>query len=302
MELKNIQTFLKVTEACGFTKAAVELGYSQAAVTAQIKQLETELGTPLFDRLGRSICLTEAGRNLLPAAYQMQQAAENIVNSVRGRDTIAGEIRIGASSSTSMGKLPGIISSLITRYPDVRISVRSSDFIDDLIHKIKTGEFDFLYLLDEHNHYSDFRIIQESPEAVGFVTYASNPLCTRKKIPLQTVLQAQLVTSDRDSSYSMYLAQRVTRQGISYRPAAEVSSISAIVEILLQGFGVGFIPLFMAEPWIARGELTVLDVEDPGIEIWLQLFCHKDKWLSPAMQAFIDYINSDQTMEEYPGS
>ena len=64
MELRNLKTFLEVADSGNFTKTALALGYSQSAVTAQIKQLELELGVPVFDRLGKSISLTEAGRKL----------------------------------------------------------------------------------------------------------------------------------------------------------------------------------------------------------------------------------------------
>ena len=291
MELKNINTFIKITELNSFTKAANELGYSQAAVTAQIKQLEKELETVLFDRLGRSIALTEAGRKLLPHAYDMQKAAEAAMLSIREKPEITGELRIGASSSTSMGKIPGMIKAFKEGYPKVTISVRSSDYIDDLLNKLKQGEVDFLLLLDEPGHYSDFKIIQETKEQVGFVTYAGNPLLKKKKIPLSKIAESQLIMSDRDSSYSLYLDRRLGKLGMQMMPAVEMSSIAAIVELLLQGYGVGFIPLFMAETWIKRGELALLDTEDPEIEVRSQLFCHKGKWINPQMRAFIDFLS-----------
>lgn len=291
MELKNINTFIKITELNSFTKAANELGYSQAAVTAQIKQLEEELETVLFDRLGRSIALTEAGRKLLPHAYDMQKAAEEAMLSTREKPEITGDLRIGASSSTSMGKIPGMIKAFKEGYPKVTISVRSSDYIDDLLNKLKQGEVDFLLLLDEPGHYSDFKIIQETKEQVGFVTYAGNPLLKKKKIPLSKIAESQLIMSDRDSSYSLYLDRRLGKLGMQMMPAVEMSSIAAIVELLLQGYGVGFIPLFMAETWIKRGELALLDTEDPEIEVRSQLFCHKGKWINPQMRAFIDFLS-----------
>lgn len=69
MEIRNIITFVRIVEYNNFTKAAESLGYSQAAVTAQIKSLEKELGVPLFDRIGRSIALTEKGKTFLPLKF-----------------------------------------------------------------------------------------------------------------------------------------------------------------------------------------------------------------------------------------
>ena len=82
MENKNVATFVKIVEFNNFTKAADSLGYSQAAVTAQIKSLEKELGVPLFDRVGKRIFLTQAGKTFLPYAIDLLKAEEAAKNSV----------------------------------------------------------------------------------------------------------------------------------------------------------------------------------------------------------------------------
>ncbi len=288
MEIKTVSTFVKTAELLSFTGAAAELGYSQAAVTAQIKQLEEELGVKLFDRLGRTVALTDPGRHFLPRAYELLHAAEEAAASVQSTQKIRGEIRIGASSSISSGRIPDLLSRFVERHPDVRVTVKNSDYILSLVEKIRRGELDFLYLLDEHSHYADFRIVRERRDPVGFVTSASHPLAGKKHITLEELTKESLVTSDLDSSYTLYFAELMRRRGLKFRPSLELSSVSAIVDIVRRGFGIGFVPLFTAEELVRDGELTVLDTEDPGIEIWSQLFCHKDKWITPAMQAFMD--------------
>ena len=83
MENRNVATFIKVVEMNNFTRAAESLGYSQAAVTAQIKQLEHELGAPLFDRIGKRINLTRAGETFLPYAFRLLKAEDEAVASIR---------------------------------------------------------------------------------------------------------------------------------------------------------------------------------------------------------------------------
>ena len=77
MEIRNIRTFLRVAELQSFTKAAEQMGYSQAAVTVQIKQLEEELGTQLFDRIGKHIKLTEHGMQFMDHGMKVMKAAED---------------------------------------------------------------------------------------------------------------------------------------------------------------------------------------------------------------------------------
>ena len=99
MEIRNIATFVKIVEYNNFTKAAESLGYSQAAVTAQIKSLEKELGIPLFDRIGRGIVLTEEGKTFLPYALNVLNAEEAARNSVQPTKELAGTLQICSPSS-----------------------------------------------------------------------------------------------------------------------------------------------------------------------------------------------------------
>ena len=101
MELRNITTFLRVAELQNFTHAAQELGYSQSAVTVQIRQLETELGVPLFERIGRSVSLTAPGQAFLQEAGEIIKAAERAKDAVRTAPEPEGTLRVGTMESLS---------------------------------------------------------------------------------------------------------------------------------------------------------------------------------------------------------
>lgn len=123
MELRNITTFLRVAELQNFTHAAQELGYSQSAVTVQIRQLETELGVPLFERIGRSVNLTTPGQAFLQQAGEIIKAAERARDAVRTAPEPEGTLRgsapwnpwaprwSGGSLPDSTGSSPGSMSS-----------------------------------------------------------------------------------------------------------------------------------------------------------------------------------------------
>ena len=110
MELRNITTFLRVAELQNFTHAAQELGYSQSAVTVQIRQLEIELGVPLFERIGRSVNLTAPGQAFLQQAGEIIKAAERARDAVRTAPEPEGTLRLGTmeslGASVSGGSLP----------------------------------------------------------------------------------------------------------------------------------------------------------------------------------------------------
>ena len=139
MENRNVATFIKVVEMNNFTRAAESLGYSQAAVTAQIKQLEHELGAPLFDRIGKRINLTRAGEAFLPYAFRLLKAEDEAIACIREQGDLSGTLRIGTTSSLSIGALPQAAIDFIKEHPNVNIVIQVSDFTKDLREKLIAG-------------------------------------------------------------------------------------------------------------------------------------------------------------------
>lgn len=126
--------FLESTRTLNFTKAAENLGYTQANVTIQIEQLEEELHTPLFNRIGKSITLTDAGSQLIPLALKMIHMEEQMLN-VDTNTKDNGSIRIGDCDSLCVYRLPRIIYQYKQRYPNVNISLtilKCSEFYSTL--------------------------------------------------------------------------------------------------------------------------------------------------------------------------
>lgn len=98
MESRHLFTFLNVVEAGSFTRAARILDYAQSSITAQIQTLETELGTPLFDRIGKKIMLTDAGRRLLPYAQEISKMHALAKDALRSETVLTGTLKIERQS------------------------------------------------------------------------------------------------------------------------------------------------------------------------------------------------------------
>ena len=166
MEIKNVASFVKIVEFNNFTKAAEDLGYSQAAVTAQIKSLESELGVPLFDRVGKKIFLTQAGKTFLPYAIDMLKSAEAARNSVGASEELEGELIICSASSYASEVLPRILLQYMRLHPKVRITVKVSDYVEDNTRKLAQGELDFLVEMDEENAFPAFEAFAKRLDSV----------------------------------------------------------------------------------------------------------------------------------------
>ena len=99
MDMKNINTFIYTAELGSFTKAAELLGYSQSTVSFQIRQLEEELGTVLFERINRTVALTDRGKEILRYAHRMKQLAGEMQEMVQPKQEVRGHLRIALSDS-----------------------------------------------------------------------------------------------------------------------------------------------------------------------------------------------------------
>ncbi len=287
MEIRNVTTFVKIVECNSFTKAAESLGYSQAAVTAQIKAMESELGVPLFDRIGKRIYLTQEGKTFLPYAMNMLKAEEEAVHSVKQSQDLTGELSICSASSYAQTVLPEILREFLTIHPGVNVTVKVSDFLEDTTARVARGEIDFLACLDEENAHPEFLTAARRPERILFVTYPDNPVLDADNPRLEDVVNNQFIVADRDISYCAILERELRARDIDFRPVMEMGSVGAIVNMLLHGYGTSFIPEFAAAKHIERGDLVRLDISDIDTKLFSFFIYSKDRWVNPVMKEFI---------------
>ncbi len=294
MENKNVASFIRVVEFNNFTKAAESLGYSQAAVTAQIKSLEKELGVLLFDRIGKRVCLTQEGKAFLPYAYNMLKAEEEAKNSVVSGGKLKGEIRICAGSSYAMGVLPDIILKFKQLHPDVNVIVKISDYPEDTTLKLARGEIDFLVCMDEENAYPEFLTVSKRSEPVIFVTHPDNPILRKETISLEEIVSNQFITSDRDIGYCALLEKELRKIGLETKPVIEMGSTGAIINMMLEGYGTSYIPRFMAEKHIKNGNLAEIKVEGIEVNMYSYYLCSKHRRINAAMEEFIRIVEEQE--------
>src|ERR1700688_1376186 len=121
MEVRQLQIFCTLVEELNFTRTAERVHTVQSNVTAQIKALEEELGVPLFDRLGRRVALTDAGRRFQPFAEQALAAMEQGQRAVQAGSQPSGPLRIGAPESVVTYRLPLVLKDFRRRFPHVEL-------------------------------------------------------------------------------------------------------------------------------------------------------------------------------------
>lgn len=294
MEIRNISTFLCVAEMGSFTKAAKQLGYVQSTVTMQIKQLEEELGIILFDRIGKKIELTSHGQKLLYYANHLVKISEQAKLIGKNPEKIEGKLRVGILESLLVWVLSEKLLQYYTYFPHIRIKVKNAP-ADELFKMLKQNELDIVYLLEKKHCYKDFICAWAEPTKIVFVTHPQNPFANKKKILLKDLLEQPLILTENKGFYRSALEDITMQKGIVLQPLFVIDNTSAIVKLLKTGLGVSFLPEYAVKESVMKNELTIIDVEDCVIQFWSQLFYHKDKWLTPQMESFIELIKNSNT-------
>lgn len=289
MEIRNFITFVRIAEVQNFSKAAEQLGYSQSAVTMQIKQLESELHTQLFERIGRQIRLTQAGKRLLPYALEILNSVRKAESIVQEPEEISGKLRIGTSESYVTSVLPPVIMEFGGICPHVEISTHTS-FVTDLFDMLRRNDIDILYFLDQKAYFPEWIKVLEQPENVFFVASAESPLAGKQRIPIERLLQEPLYLTEKGISYRYAMEQALAAKGYELHPLWEVGNTDVITRFLLQNKGISFLPEYVVRDYVKSGKLAVLDTECEEIVMWSQLVYHRNKFVTPQMKLFLELM------------
>lgn len=217
MEIRTLNTFVRIVETGNFSKAAEQLGYSQSAVTMQIKQLEGELQTLLFERIGKQVRLTQAGERLLPHALEVLEALQNAENIARAPESLTGPLRIGTSESFVISVLPPVFAEYQKLCPGVEVSVQTA-LVADLFQKLRQNEVDLIYFLDERVYFPDWVKVFEREENLYFVASAKSPLAGQKKISIPRLLQEPLYLTEKGVSYRYAMEQALAARDLPCIP------------------------------------------------------------------------------------
>lgn len=292
MELRNIKTFARIAEVGSFTRVATELGYTQSAVTMQVKQLERELGCVLFERLGRSVRLTPEGERLLPVANRMLQAADEASRIAQKPGEVSGTLRIGVSDSLLVGVLAPVLSELSRTYPRVCASTHQQ-MPDEQFAMLRRNDIDVLLLLDERMERPEWVKVFEVPAEVGFVAAATDPLARRTKVPLEEVLSRPLFLTERDVSYRTGLDERIWARGLEATPRVECGNTAFLTELVEGCGGVSFLPSCAVRAAVAAGRLAHVDVDFERLDLWHQAIVRKNKVVTPQMRLFLELVRRE---------
>lgn len=290
MDFRALNTFIQIAEVGSFTRAAEKLGYAQPTVSLQIKQLESELGVQLFDRIGHTVSLTEGGREALFYAQRICHMSQEMVQGANKQYEPGGVVRLAMADSLCT---PLIIKEFVrfrALYPKVSLKVTTAG-TDELFRLLDHNEVDLVCTLDNHIYNTTYIISNEEKIGVHFVSSASNPLCEQGTVDIHDLMTQPFLLTEKGMSYRRLLDEYLARHSMEIQPVLEIGSADSICKLVEENMGISFLPDYVTEASVKAGRLVRLPVKDMDVELWKQLLYHRDKWVSLQMDALIRHLS-----------
>ncbi|OQW55219.1 MAG: LysR family transcriptional regulator [Proteobacteria bacterium SG_bin9] len=291
MDTHGLSAFLEVAESGSFSKAGERLHLSQPAISKRIAALEDSIGAPLFDRVGRQIGLTNAGRTLLPYARQVLQQIEDGRRALAQLSgAVSGRLSIGTSHHIGLHRLPPVLRAFTNQYPDVDLDIQfmdSEDACEAVVHSklelgivtLPTVEIDNLVI----------QPIWDDPLAV--VAAPGHPLALKTTPRLIELAEHPAVLPD-DRTYTHRIVTAALREhGVAPRVRMATNYLETLKMLVAIGLGWSVLPASMIDD-------TIRAVAIPGLSMQRQLgaVSHRRRTLSRAADALLLALNDARSL------
>lgn len=290
MDIKNLITFIHVAELRSFTKAGDKLGYSQSTVSFQIRQLENELGVPLFERINRTVTLTSHGSRLLQSAYKINEVLQEFEHQTEQKTEISGKVRLAMADSLCNEVIRRVFPELQKNYPGITLECISAG-TQEMFRLLNQNEADLMYTLDSHIYDTNFAILQESRISTHVVCAANNPLADKEQISLEEMAKQPFLLTEKGMSYRRLMDEQLAAKSLEVKPVFVSGNADLICYLVEKGVGLSLLPDYVTRPYVEKGTLRYVNVPEIKLEVWTQLLHHRDKWISEPMRIVIDYLH-----------
>lgn len=286
MDLRQLEHFLAVAEHGSFTAAAREVMIVQSALSTSVRNLEQDLGTPLFERTTRRVLLTEAGRTLLPVARRVlaeAAAARDQVAAVAGLR--AGQVAVGTLQTLTSVDLPAELAAFHRAHPGVRITVRDA-LVPDLVAAVADGELDLAYVAPEDPLPHGVQVFTEWQEELVLTTGPDHRLAATASVDLSTLESEPFVVARAGTGLEATIRRLFSEHGLQRRVGCRVTQMSVLVELVRHGLGVTILP----RPMVERAGLPCVPIVQPGAIRTVQLIGRAPEPVNPAAAALLKHL------------
>lgn len=289
MDMVGLQTFLAVKNVLNFTVAARELGFAQSTVSAQIKQLEEELGYPLFERSGKRIFLSSGGVQFAPIASDTLYLYSKAKTLTSNAMEITGDLRMGILESLLSTFTETIVPQFRSRYKNVnlRIIVNNTAELTSLLNQ---GQIDIAYISSTSKANSALRCFYIRKEELVFIASPANPLSEANSVSIYDILRYPIITTEENGICYINLQEITADYGMTIPHLTQINNTNAICQVVQQSDSIAYLPAYSVKQRVEEGALRILHTNIPTQEYYIKVVSRKNKWIDPYTEDLIETI------------
>jgi DNA-binding transcriptional LysR family regulator len=288
MDLDQMRGFLETAREKSFTRAAAKLFLTQPAVSLQVKALETEFGTRLFERQGKQVLLTDAGRLLYERSEEVLDLVARVHQDIASLGELkTGRLYVGTSDTNCAYVLPPVVKGFREAYPGIELRLMDR-MSKEVVHLVLEGAVDFglaTMPVVESRVRTELLFVRDDV----LICPVGHPLTTLNRVSLHQMIDYPMLMLAHGSTSRSLLDQVLHQAGLAARVAMELGSIEVIKRFVEIGMGVALVPeVAVRDEVLAKRMASVRVVDLPGREVGLVQ--RRSGHLSRAAEVFLGYL------------
>lgn len=298
MEIQYLITLKAVVKNGSFTAAGNELGYTQSAVTNQMRQLENAFGIKLFDRVRNRMVLTQAGNELLLYANEMLNIIDRMKLINHATENLHGTLRIAIPAHLALSRLCLALKKFQEVAPFVNVSVSNYHSIATIQQLVYDGDVDVAFTEDYARTTIDLEVTTLECSRLCLI---AGPLVDLASINITQPckpLGCGIVLNQKDAIYRKLFEDYINMRQITPTNVTELWGIECVKRFVTFGGAIALLPHAAIEAELGRGELIELRPVEPFPNIYINMTVLKSKWESPQLRLFkqivAEYFTSQQ--------
>lgn len=304
MDFRQLESLVAIVRHNSFTRAAEELYLTQPTLSSHIQSLEEELGTVIFNRSGKNITLTEAGRILYNYAVNILNMREQALYSLAQYEgKLEGELAIASSTVPQQHLLPRILKEFSDKYPGIRYVIRQFDS-KGVVDCIVSGDTDFGLVGTDANN-SCLELIELYRDRLVLITPNAGKFAHlhRGALVWEQIKDENFILREEGSGTRKFFLKALGQKGVSIkdiRIVAEIEDSQTIKQCVKAGLGVSVVSESSVLDEVKCGMLKAFGIEDLELVRKFYFAYHKNRVLNPLARAFKDFVIQRYTPEKNP--
>ncbi|OXM85674.1 LysR family transcriptional regulator [Paenibacillus rigui] len=289
MEFRQLEYFAAICKEMHFSRAAENLCTTQSNLSQQIKFLENELGMPLFDRIGKRIALTDAGKILLEQCHIIFERVDYIKGAITDLKHMEG-------GRLDIGILPGdgdlLFDALLINFHRAhpKLSIRVTETVD-VYQQVVNGTRDLGVTIVPENPDDRISIIHLFHEEFALAIHSDHPFAKSKAIPFEQLQQLKMVMFGPEHQITKVIDSCCKEKGIALDNSIETSTLSTLLSLVEQGIGAAILPRLLLD-YLKRDHISAVTLLHPTPSQDICILYRTDKFMGQAAKTFISELQS----------